>query len=93
MSRKFVIKALNKFKTKEIKESKNKKETKVDHDVTIYVGKEPDIKEFYLDSKILYDKSDYFKKTLSDNDIEKKDGKYVIKEPDINPQNFDIISR
>ena len=66
MSRKFVTKALSKLKVKETKE------TKVENDVIIYVGEEPDFKEFYSNSMTLSSKSDYFKKILSDKDIEKK---------------------
>lgn len=80
MSRKF-----SKFITKTIKE------TKFNNDVIVYVGEEPDIKEFHLNFKTLCEKSDYFKKILSNKDIEKKDGKYVIKEQNINPRIFDII--
>ncbi|RIA80317.1 hypothetical protein C1645_810495 [Glomus cerebriforme] len=88
MSRKFVTKALSKLKIKKAKETK---ETEVDYDVIIYVGEEPNIKEFYSHSKTLRNRSDYFKKLLSDKDIEKKDGNYVIKKPNITPQIFDVI--
>ncbi|CAB4373506.1 unnamed protein product [Rhizophagus irregularis] len=84
MSRKLVTRAFSKFKTKEPKEVK-------DNDVIIYVGKEPDFKEFQSNSKIMRSKSDYFKKILSDKNIEKKDEKYVIKIPDVTPQVFDVI--
>ncbi|RGB29040.1 hypothetical protein C1646_818739 [Rhizophagus diaphanus] len=60
-------------------------------DVIIYVGEEPDIKEFRSNSKTLCSKSDYFKKRLSDENIEKQDGYYVIKIPNINSQIFEII--
>ncbi|PKY18355.1 hypothetical protein RhiirB3_405459, partial [Rhizophagus irregularis] len=70
MSRKLVTRAFSKFKTKEPKEVK-------DNDVIIYVGKEPDFKEFQSNSKIMRSKSDYFKRILSDKNIEKKDEKYV----------------
>ncbi|RIA81121.1 hypothetical protein C1645_837491 [Glomus cerebriforme] len=101
MSRKFVTKALSKLKIKKAKETetieaketktKETEETEVDYDVIIYVGEEPDFKEFYSHSETLCSKSDYFKKLLSDKDIEKKDEKYVIKEPNITPQVFDVI--
>ncbi|RGB29034.1 hypothetical protein C1646_767073 [Rhizophagus diaphanus] len=44
MLRKFIIKAIDKFKTEE---------TKFYNDVIVYIGKEPDIKEFHLNFKIL----------------------------------------
>ncbi|EXX77865.1 BTB/POZ domain-containing protein [Rhizophagus irregularis DAOM 181602=DAOM 197198] len=84
MSRKLVTRAFSKFKTKEPKEVK-------DNDVIIYVGKEPDFKEFQSNSKIMRSKSDYFKRILSDKNIEKKDEKYVIKIPDATPQVFNVI--
>ncbi|RIA97521.1 hypothetical protein C1645_813928 [Glomus cerebriforme] len=90
MSRRFSIKVFGN-KTKETKETKEVKETKVDYDVIIYVGERPDFKEFHSHSKILRNKSNYFKKVLSNKDIEKKDGKYVIKNPNITPQIFDVI--
>src|SRR6266498_2511473 len=71
--------------TEETKSTKGTKETKVDNDVIIYVGEEPDFKEFHANSKVLRSKSNHFKKILSDKDkdIEKKDGKYIIKEPNV----------
>jgi len=82
MSHKFVTKAVRKLL-----------KTKVDNDVIIYVGEEPDFKEFHANSKVLRSKSNHFKKILSDKDkdIEKKDGKYIIKEPNVTPQVFDVI--
>src|SRR2546425_480103 len=61
------------------------------NDVIIYVGKESDFKEFHGNSKNLCSKSNYFKKILSSEDIEKKDGKFIIKKPNITPQVFDVI--
>jgi len=61
------------------------------NDVIIYVGKESDFKEFHGNSKNLCSKSNYFKKILSSEDIEKKDGKFIIKKPNITPQVFDLI--
>jgi hypothetical protein len=83
MSRKIFTKTIDKPKTEK---------PKFYNDVIIYIGNEPDIKEFHSNFKTLCDKSDYFKKILSNKNIEKKDGKYVIKEPNINPQVFDVIS-
>ena len=83
MSRKSLIKVLGKL-------TKTKVNYNVD-DVIIHVGKEPDCKEFHANSKILCRRSDYFKNILSSNDIEKKDGKFVIEKPTITPQVFDVI--
>ncbi|RIA86386.1 hypothetical protein C1645_829348 [Glomus cerebriforme] len=80
MSHKFVPKALG-----------NPLKNEVNHDVIIYIGKKSDFKEFYTDSKSLCKKSDHFKKILFDKDIEKKDGKYVIKKPNITPKGFEVI--
>ena len=92
MSRKFVTKALGKLlKTRKTKANYDVKEAKEPDDVIIYVGKESDFKEFHGNSKNLCSKSNYFKKILSSEDIEKKDGKYVIKKQNITPQAFDVI--
>ncbi|CAB4393429.1 unnamed protein product [Rhizophagus irregularis] len=61
------------------------------YDVIIHVGKEPNFKEFRAHSNILCCRSEYFNKILSTENIEKKDGKYIIKKPNISPQIFDII--
>ncbi|GES81014.1 hypothetical protein GLOIN_2v1763838 [Rhizophagus clarus] len=73
-----VLKSLNKFK-------------KVENDVIIYVGEGPDIKEFRSYSKTLCNKSEYFKKILSDENIEKENGSCIIKIPNINTEIFEII--
>src|ERR1051325_8275587 len=98
MSRKFLTKALGKLtktkvnynvddvRTDEVKTD----DVKID-DVIIHVGEESDCKEFHANSNILCQKSDYFKNILSANDIEKKDGKFVIRKPTITPQVFDVI--
>src|SRR6266487_1838302 len=59
MTRKFVVKAFGKLL--KIKETKSNFD-----DVIIYVGEEPNFKEFHAYSKILCSKSDYFNKILSD---------------------------
>lgn len=80
MSHKFITKVFKKL---------NKTNTK--YDVIIHVGNEPDFKEFYVNSKTLCKKSDYFDEILSIKDIEKKDEKYIVKKPNIPPQVFDVI--
>ncbi|GES81002.1 BTB/POZ domain-containing protein [Rhizophagus clarus] len=61
------------------------------YDVIIHVGKESNFKEFHAHSNILCCRSEYFNKLLSDENIEKKDGKYIIKKQNFSPQVFDII--
>ncbi|CAB4444580.1 unnamed protein product [Rhizophagus irregularis] len=62
-----------------------------DYNVIIHIGKEPNFKEFHAHSCILRCRSEYFNKTFSTENIEKKDGKYIIKLPNISPQVFDVI--
>jgi hypothetical protein len=62
--------------------------TETNYDVIIYVG---DFKEFHAHSNILSCRSEYFNKILSADDIEKNDGKYIIKETNITPQTFEVI--
>ncbi|RGB29047.1 hypothetical protein C1646_818741 [Rhizophagus diaphanus] len=62
-----------------------------DYNVIIHIGKEPNFKEFHAHSCILRCRSEYFNKTLSTENIEKKDGKYIIKILNISPQAFDVI--
>ena len=47
-------------------------EAGTNYDVIIYVGEGSDFKEFHAHSNILCSNSDYFKKILSAEDIEKK---------------------
>jgi hypothetical protein len=61
-------------------------------DVIIRVGKDENIKEFYVHSFILLVRSNYFRKKIEEID-EKHDGKFIIEMPDINPQLFDQIIR
>src|ERR1043165_8641757 len=65
--------------------------TESNYDVIIYVGEKPDIKEFHAHSGFLCCRSDYFSKILTSKNVEKSDGKYVIKEPTITPQAFDVV--
>ncbi len=61
------------------------------YDVIIYIGKQPDFREFRAHSVLLCCRSHYFNKILSAKDIEKKNGKCIVKKPDITPQAFDVI--
>jgi hypothetical protein len=62
-----------------------------DYNVIIQVGEGFSFKEFHAHSIILCCRSRYFNKILSDENIEKKDGKYIIKKPNISSQMFDDI--
>ncbi|RGB35293.1 hypothetical protein C1646_667821 [Rhizophagus diaphanus] len=62
-----------------------------DYNVIIQVGEGFNFKEFHAHSIILCCRSRYFNKILSDENIEKKDGKYIIKKPNIPSQMFDDI--
>ncbi|CAB4444577.1 unnamed protein product [Rhizophagus irregularis] len=62
-----------------------------DYNVIIYIGKEPNFKEFHAHSYILRCRSEYFNKILSSKNIEKKDGKYITKLTNIFPHVFDAI--
>ena len=69
----------------------NYSKQEMDYNVIIHIGEEPNSKEFHAHSVILRCRSEYFIKIFSAENIEKKDGKYVIKKPNISPQAFDII--
>lgn len=61
-----------------------------DYNVIIQIGEEPNFKEFHTHSNILRCRSEYFNKIFTEN-IEKKDGMYIIKKSNISPQAFDMI--
>ncbi|POG80879.1 hypothetical protein GLOIN_2v1471124 [Rhizophagus irregularis DAOM 181602=DAOM 197198] len=63
----------------------------MDYNVIIHTGEEPNFKEFHVHSIILRCRSEYFNNLFSTENIEKRDGKYIIKRPNISPQAFDII--
>jgi len=65
--------------------------SEANYDVIIHIGKKPDFKEFHAHSIVLGSRSDYFNSILFAKDIEKKDGKYMIKRPTITPQAFEVI--
>ncbi|RGB29049.1 hypothetical protein C1646_767090 [Rhizophagus diaphanus] len=62
-----------------------------DYNVIIHIGEGPNFKEFHAHSNILRCRSEYFDKILSAENIEMKDGKYLIKKPNISPQAFNDI--
>ena len=64
-----------------------------DYDVIIYVGESENVKEIHAHSLILSSRSQYFCMELSNENVEKIDGKFIIKKPGITPQLFKIILR
>jgi len=81
----------NKFESDVIKALEEILKTETEYNVIIQIGKEPDFKEFHAHSIILRFRSEYFNEMLSAENIEKKDGKYIIKKQNITPQAFDVI--
>jgi hypothetical protein len=73
-----------------INDLKSLLETKNSQDVLIQAGKEPDYLELYAHSLILSCRSQYFRNAFS-NSIEKIDGKYILKRPDISPSSFNNV--
>lgn len=66
-------------------------QTEKDYNVIIYVGNEPNFKEVHAHSNVLCCRSEYFNELFSTEDIEKKDGKYILKKPNLTPQAVDVI--
>ena len=64
-------------------------ETKEGYDVIIYVGKEPNIREFYAHSLILECRSQLFSTKL----IEKKNDFFTFKVPNISSNGFHHVLR
>ena len=73
--------------------TKNFFEEEIGYDVIIYAGEEPNIKEIHAHSNILSIRSQYFRAAFSNEWAEKKDGKFVLRKPNISPQLFNIILR
>jgi hypothetical protein len=68
-------------------------ETEIGYDVIIYVGEEPNVKEIHSHSNILCIRSQYFRDTFSNERAEKKEGKFILRKPNISPHLFNIILR
>src|SRR5436305_6325488 len=66
-------------------------ETGANYDVIIYIGEKPNFKEFHAHSIFLSCRSIHFNEILSAKNVEKKDGRYVIKKQNIIPKAFDVI--
>ncbi|EXX73015.1 BTB/POZ domain-containing protein [Rhizophagus irregularis DAOM 181602=DAOM 197198] len=62
-----------------------------DHNVIIHIGEYSNSKKFLAHTAILRYRSDYFNKILSEKNIKKEGGKYIIKKPNITPQAFEVI--
>ncbi|CAG8835893.1 33257_t:CDS:1, partial [Racocetra persica] len=63
------------------------------YDTIIQAGKEPDLKKFKLLSNILYVRSPYFKKILSDILAKNERGPVIYLKIDISPNIFVVILR
>ncbi|EXX63264.1 hypothetical protein RirG_153870 [Rhizophagus irregularis DAOM 197198w] len=68
-------------------------ETEIGYDVIIYAGDELNVKEIHAHSNILCIRSKYFRTAFSNEWAEKKDGKFILRKPNISPHLFDIILR
>jgi hypothetical protein len=66
-------------------------EEEIGYDVIIYAGEEPNVKEIHAHSNILCIRSQYFRAAFSNEWAEKKDGKFILKKPNISPHLFNII--
>ena len=63
------------------------------HDVIIYAGEDENVKEIHAHSIILCTRSQYFRTVLSNEWADKKNGKFILKKPNISPQVFKIVLR
>ncbi|CAB4397444.1 unnamed protein product [Rhizophagus irregularis] len=68
-------------------------ETELGYDVIIYAGEESNVKEIHAHSNILCIRSQYFRSAFSNEWAEKKDGKFILRKPNISPRLFNIILR
>jgi hypothetical protein len=63
------------------------------HDVIIYTGENENMEEIRAHSLILCARSQYFCAALHNDWVEKENGIYIFKKPNIPPQLFKIILR
>jgi hypothetical protein len=68
-------------------------EVDIGHDVIIYTGEDENEKEIRAHSIILCIRSQYFRTAFSNEWAIKKDGMFIIKQPNISPQIFEVILR
>jgi hypothetical protein len=66
-------------------------ETDEGYDVIIYAGENENVKELHAHSNILRIRSQYFRKFVEET--EKKDGKFILKKPNVSFQFLKIILR
>src|SRR2546423_14927738 len=67
--------------------------TEIGYDVIIYAGEEQNVKEIHVHSNILSIRSQYFRTAFSNEWAEKKDGKFILRKPNISSRLFNIILR
>ncbi|GES81015.1 hypothetical protein GLOIN_2v189594 [Rhizophagus clarus] len=63
------------------------------YDVIIFAGENEDLKEIHAHSLILCSRSQYFCAAFYNDWVEKKDGKFILKKPNISSELFKIILR
>ncbi|CAB4444553.1 unnamed protein product [Rhizophagus irregularis] len=63
------------------------------HDIIIYAGENKNMKEIRAHSLILCARSQYFCAAFYNDWVEKKNGIFIFKKPNISPQLFEIILR
>ena len=68
-------------------------ETEKEYDVIIYVGENENLKEIRAHSLILCTRSQYFYAAFNNDWVEKKDGIFIFKKPNISPELFKVILR
>ncbi|GBC07282.1 hypothetical protein RclHR1_07360005 [Rhizophagus clarus] len=68
-------------------------ENKEEYDVIIYAGENENVKEIHAHSFILRTRSQYFRTAFSNKLYEKKNERFIFKNPHISPQSFEIILR
>ena len=67
--------------------------TELGYDVVIFAGEEPNVKEIHAHTNILCIRSQYFNSAFFNEWAEKKDGKFILRKPNISPHLFNIILR
>jgi hypothetical protein len=87
------LKMSSKFLTELSNEYEKLFESQLEYDVIIYAGEGPNIKEIRAHSSILCIRSKYFRTAFSNEWAEKKNGKFILKKPNISPNIFNIILR
>jgi hypothetical protein len=65
-------------------------ETEIGYDVIIYVGEDQNVKEIHAHSNILCARSQYFRSALSNEWVDKRDGKIILENLILN-QNYLIL--